>query len=293
MGQFYKPSLSVQSSRRLSSSHRYYTCHGSSNRLLNELVLQPLHLLLERLDLLPAVQRSAVVHPQACDNVLLGLGQLGVDLLQLLPLVELGAQLLDLLCDARPAHVLLLLLLGERGRGRCRVGELLGERGFRLLGLLAGQGLAELGEVLRCLLAQLLELGRQALLVLQLLRFRARGIRLMRLSALFCPGLRCGWRATHKGVLLQRVYQFVREADGVVSAQTISICASCTHCIATGSHWVARGHSRREDMLLDLRGGLRVLCAHVAAVGGAGCQRDDAAARRSRSDALAGRCGAL
>lgn len=39
-------------------------------------------------------------------------------------------------------------------------------------------------------------------------------------------------------------------------------------------------------MLLDLRGGFRVLGAHVAAVGGAGWQRDDAAARRSRSSRL-------
>lgn len=36
-------------------------------------------------------------------------------------------------------------------------------------------------------------------------------------------------------------------------------------------------------MLLDLRRGFRVLCAHVAVVGSAGCQRDDAAAGRSRS----------
>lgn len=189
----------------------------SSNCLLDELVLQPLDLLLERLDLLPTVQRPAVVHPQACDNVLLGLGQLGIDLLQLLPLLELRAQLLNFLCDARPAHVLLALLLGEGGRGRRRVCELLGERGFRLRGLLAGQGLAELGELLRPLLAQLLELGRQALLVLQLLRLRARGICLVRVSALFYHFRRCDGRATHKGVLLQRVHQFIREADGVVS----------------------------------------------------------------------------
>lgn len=111
------------------------------------------------------------MHPQACDNVVLGPVQVGVDLVELLPLLELGAQLLNLFCDARPAHVLLLLLLGKRGRGGCCVGELLEDRGFRLLGLVAGQRLAELGEVVRPLLAQLLELGRQALLVLQLLGF--------------------------------------------------------------------------------------------------------------------------
>lgn len=42
-------------------------------------------------------------------------------------------------------------------------------------------------------------------------------------------------------------------------------------------------------MLLNLRRGFRVLSAHVAAVGGAGCQRRDAAAGRSRSSALAER----
>lgn len=138
------PPLSVQNRRRPNSSPssvertHIRARDGSSNGLLDKLLLQPAHLLLKRLDLLPAVQRPAVVHPQACDNVLLGLAQIGVDLLQLLPLLELGAQLLDLLCDARPAHVLLALLLGERRRGRGGVVQLLGEGGVGLLRLLAG-----------------------------------------------------------------------------------------------------------------------------------------------------------
>lgn len=98
---------------------RRSTCAWSSprspNRPLNKSLLQPCNLVLECLDLLPAVQRSAVMGPQACDNSVLCLVQVGVDLLQLLPLLELGAQLLNLLCDARPAHVLLSLLFGEGG----------------------------------------------------------------------------------------------------------------------------------------------------------------------------------
>lgn len=189
------------------------------------------------------------MHPQACDNVLLGLAQIGVDLLQLLPLLELSAQLLDLLCDARPAHVLLALLLGERGRGRGGVVQLLGEGGLGLLRLLAGQGLAVLGEVLCALLAQLLQLGCQALLVGQLLRLGARGIRLVRASAVVHRAARCSGGATHEGVLLQRVYQLVREADGAVSARKlISIRTSLAGggCSRHSSHWGGGGRRTRR-----------------------------------------------
>jgi hypothetical protein len=189
------------------------------------------------------------VHPQACDNVLLGLAQISVNLLQLLPLLELGAQLLDLLCDARPAHVLLALLLGERGRGRGGVVQLLGEGGLGLLWLLARQSLAVLGEVLCALLAQLLQLGRQALLVGQLLRFRARSIRLVRASALVHRRARCIGGATYKGVLLQRVYQLIREADGAVSARKlISIRTSLAggRCSGHSSHWGGGGRLTRR-----------------------------------------------
>jgi hypothetical protein len=59
------------------------------------------------------------------------------------------------------------LLLGKGGFGGCRIRDLLYKR--RLAGLLglAGEGFTELGEVLRFLLTQLLELGRQALLILE------------------------------------------------------------------------------------------------------------------------------
>jgi hypothetical protein len=109
------------------------------------------------------------VCPQARNNRILGLAYVSVDLLELLPVCELLPQLLDLLSHAVPAHVLLPLLLGKSGFGGCGIGDLLDEGGFaRLLGL-SRQGLAELGEVLGFLFAQLLELGGQALLVLEFL----------------------------------------------------------------------------------------------------------------------------
>jgi hypothetical protein len=61
------------------------------------------------------------------------------------------------------------LLLGEGGFGGCGIGDLLDEGGLAWLLVLARQRLAELGEVLGFLLAQLLELGGQAFLVLEFL----------------------------------------------------------------------------------------------------------------------------
>jgi hypothetical protein len=55
----------------------------------------------------------------------------------------------------------------------------------------------------------------------------------------------------------------------------------------------AEGHVRGEDMLLDLRRGLRVFCAHGCVGGAAGYVRDDAAAGRSRSSRLGRADGAI
>jgi hypothetical protein len=109
------------------------------------------------------------VCPQARDDGILGLAHVGVDLLELLPVGQLLSQLLNLPGDAVPAHVLLPLLLCEGGFGGCGIRDLLDEgRPARLLGLV-GEGVAEFRKVLGFLLAQLLELGGQAFLVLEFL----------------------------------------------------------------------------------------------------------------------------
>lgn len=162
----------------------------SSDGLLDELFLQAADLLLEGLDLLPAVQRPSVVCPQTRHDGLLRLAHLGIHLLQLLPAGQLGSELLDLLGHAVPAHVLLPLLLIEGRFGGRRIRDLVDQR--RLAGLvgLAGEGFAEFGKVLRLLLAQLLELGGQALLVLQLLLPRPRRVGLGGIASALASFLR-------------------------------------------------------------------------------------------------------
>jgi hypothetical protein len=75
------------------------------------------------------------VYPQASHNLVLRLVDGGVHLLQLLSSLELLLQRLNFLGHAVSAHVLLLLLLGERrGAGGC-VAKPLCDRGFgRLVG---------------------------------------------------------------------------------------------------------------------------------------------------------------
>lgn len=69
--------------------------------LLRDLVdpplLQPTHLLLESLDLLPAVQRPAIILDQTPHNLATGLLDRVRQLLDLLALLEAGTQRLDLL----------------------------------------------------------------------------------------------------------------------------------------------------------------------------------------------------
>jgi hypothetical protein len=110
-----------------------------SHDLLNPLLLQPPDLLLEALNLLPAVERPAVVGNQALDNLAPRLLDALGELAQLFPLVE-----------ARPEG---LNLLGHGGRavaGRLLLGVGLGE----LEGLLLGRGQG--GRLLRGELLQLL-----------------------------------------------------------------------------------------------------------------------------------------
>jgi hypothetical protein len=109
------------------------------------------------------------VGPQARDHGVLGLADVGVDLLELLAVGELLPQLLDLLGDAVPAHVLLPLLLREGCFGGCGIRDLLHEGGLAGLLELVGEGLAVFGKVLGFLFSQLLELGGQAFLVLEFL----------------------------------------------------------------------------------------------------------------------------
>jgi hypothetical protein len=83
------------------------------------------------------------VCPQTRNDSVLGLAHVGVDLLELLPVGQLLSQLLNLLGDAVPAHVLLPLLLREGCFGRCGIRDLLDEGwSARLLGLV-GEGVAE------------------------------------------------------------------------------------------------------------------------------------------------------
>jgi hypothetical protein len=109
------------------------------------------------------------VCPEARNDGVLGLANVSVDLLELLPVGEFLPQLFDLFGDALVAHVLLPLLLREGRFGGCCIRDLL-DKG-RLAGLLGliREGLAVFGKVLGFLLAQLLELGGQAFLILEFL----------------------------------------------------------------------------------------------------------------------------
>lgn len=102
-----------------------------SNNLINPPPLQPPHLLLKSLNLLPAVQRPAVVLAQAPHHLaarrLRALGQLA----HLAALLQLGTQSLDFLLDLLSADVVLLLLLLLGGLGG-------GSKGFLQLGSFGG-----------------------------------------------------------------------------------------------------------------------------------------------------------
>ncbi|KAI9172290.1 tRNA wybutosine-synthesizing protein 3 [Paramyrothecium foliicola] len=73
-----------------------------------------LHFGLEVLHLLPAVQRTAVVVPQAADNLVAGPLDAVRQRPQLLALLELASQLLDLLADCEAADALVLVVGSRR-----------------------------------------------------------------------------------------------------------------------------------------------------------------------------------
>lgn len=118
-----------------------------SNNLINPPPLQPAHLLLKSLNLLPTVQRPAVVLAQAPHHLaarrLHALGQLA----HLAALLELGAQGLNFLVDLLSADgvvlllLLLLLLLGRLGRGCEGVLQLGGFGGAETLQFFGDAGL--------------------------------------------------------------------------------------------------------------------------------------------------------
>lgn len=143
---------------------------------MDKVFFEPADLLLERLDLFPAVEGPAIVGAQTGDDGFLGLGEVDIDLLELFACGQLGLEALNLAGDALAAHVLLALLLGERGLARGGVSELVDERGLAALFRLSREVVAEAGKAVRLLAAQLLELGRQALLVRELLRLRPRRV---------------------------------------------------------------------------------------------------------------------
>lgn len=127
---FHKPRLPLSSS-------------SSSHNLVHPLVLQPPDLLLERLHLLPAVQRLPVVPNQALHHLAAGLLDALGQLAQLLALVQPRPEGLDLL-----------------GHGLAAVGAGGVLRGFRARDL--GGLLLRRLEGRRLLLLELLELRRDA-----------------------------------------------------------------------------------------------------------------------------------
>ena len=67
---------------------------------LNKAALHPRNLLLELLDLLPAIQRPTIIHPQTTNQVLFRLLNTLIRLLDLFPLFEFRLQRFDLFAYA-------------------------------------------------------------------------------------------------------------------------------------------------------------------------------------------------
>jgi hypothetical protein len=75
------------------------------HNLFYPLALQPPHLLLERLDLPPTVQRSAIIIPQALDNLALGLLYTRIHIGKFLPTFQFLPQLLDIILHRFPSQI--------------------------------------------------------------------------------------------------------------------------------------------------------------------------------------------
>lgn len=69
-----------------------------TNNTVHESLLHLSDLALERINLLPAIQRPTVIQPQATDNISLRLLNTLIQLGQLSPPIEPAAQLVDLAC---------------------------------------------------------------------------------------------------------------------------------------------------------------------------------------------------
>ena len=81
-------------------------------RLVDKLLLEPPHFVSKFLDLFPAVQRCAVIDPQAANDIVLGLFHTLVDRLEFLPALELLSKGLNVSLYALPAQVAKLLSSG-------------------------------------------------------------------------------------------------------------------------------------------------------------------------------------
>lgn len=151
--------------------------------LLDESLLQFADFALESFNFLPAVERSSVVVAQTLHQAFLGLFNLYWHLLDLFALLQLLAQVHDLLADAVVGSVGLVrvrlrVLLGPvvvKGRAEVRDQSswLTRQFGRRVVG---GEGSAEGVECLGLRVAHLLEVGGDACLHLQLVLLCARRV---------------------------------------------------------------------------------------------------------------------
>lgn len=98
----YESTQAVEDYLKLTSRTR------SSQSSVNKLLLKLSNLSLESLNLLPTIQRSAIIHPQTLHKTFLGLFNSRVGLFELLAALELAAQLGDFFGYAVVATVLVL-----------------------------------------------------------------------------------------------------------------------------------------------------------------------------------------
>lgn len=99
---FIKPHMNRPEPSKTDKSNR------SSQSSVNKLLLQLSNLSLESLNLLPTIQRSAIVHPQTLHKTLLGFLNRRIGLLEILAALELAAQFGDFFGYAVVAAVLVL-----------------------------------------------------------------------------------------------------------------------------------------------------------------------------------------
>jgi hypothetical protein len=96
-------------------THRAFSGTLSRGHLVNPLALQLLHFRLEILHLLPAIQRPTVVLREALDHLAARRLYLLRERADLLPLLELLAELTNLFADGEPIGALLGLFWHDGG----------------------------------------------------------------------------------------------------------------------------------------------------------------------------------